>query len=80
MNLDHEKLKALLLSTDSANVALAVELAQSQGDERILDMHAEMQRVHEFWKSIPLDKYPDELSGMFTFFDEKASSSSRTTL
>ena len=71
MSQDYQKLEALLFSTDSANVALAVELAQGQGEKRILDLYQQMQEVHEFWKAVPLDDYPSELSGMIRYFEEE---------
>lgn len=71
MSQDYQKLEALLFSPDAANVALAVELAQSQGEQQILDLYQQMEEVHAFWKAVPLDNYPSELSGMISYFKEE---------
>jgi len=71
MNQDYEKLEALLLSPNPANLALAVELAQSQDEKRILDLYKQMQEVHAFWKAVPLKNYPSELSDMINYFEQE---------
>lgn len=68
MDRDYQKLENLLFSTDPANLKLALELAKSQGNKKILELYALMEDIYDFWSAVPLDKFPKDISGMMHYF------------